>query len=113
MHEIGIVQDIFNTLREAYPERYNAIVKISLEAGLLSNLQPILIQNAFEAYILGDPQLQDTELDVSILPIIAYCKSCALPFEVLHHRFVCPCGQSSDTILQGEELRIKSVLFKT
>lgn len=113
MHEIGIVQDIFNTLREAYPERYEKIVKIRLEAGLLSNLQPILIQNAFEAYILDDPHFQDTELEVVVLPIIAYCNACAQTFEVKFHRFVCTCGQASDNIKQGEELRIKSVLFKT
>ena len=112
MHELGIVKDIFRTLEEAYPDRYEDIVKINLEAGLLSSLQPVLIQNAFEAYVLDDPRFQNTELEVSILPIIAYCKKCEKPFEVKYHRFVCDCGQPSDNIVQGEELRISQVTFQ-
>ena len=112
MHELGIVKDIFRTLEEAYPDRYEDIIKINLEAGLLSSLQPILIQNAFEAHVLDDVRFKDTELEVTILPIIAYCKNCDAPFEVKYHRFVCNCGEPSDTIIQGEELRISQVTFK-
>ncbi|NGM63992.1 hydrogenase maturation nickel metallochaperone HypA [Sphingobacterium sp. SGR-19] len=112
MHELGIVKDIFRTLEEAYPDRYESIVKINLEAGLLSSLQPILIQNAFEAYVMDDTRFKNTELEVSILPIIAYCKNCDKQFEVKYHRFVCECGQPSDTIIQGEELRISQVTFQ-
>lgn len=112
MHELGIVKDIFRTLEEAYPDRYEDIIKINLEAGLLSSLQPILIQNAFEAYVLDDTRFKHTELEVSILPIIAYCKNCDKQFEVKYHRFVCDCGEPSDTIIQGEELRISQVTFQ-
>lgn len=112
MHELSIVKDIFQTLEQAYPERYEDIIKINLEAGLLSSVQPVLIQNAFEAYILDDPHFRDTELEVSILPIIAYCQKCDARFEVKYHRFVCACGEPSDTIVQGEELRISQVTFK-
>lgn len=112
MHELSIVKDIFRTLEDAYPDRYEKISKIHIEAGLLSSLQPVLIQNAFEAYVLDDERFRDTELEVSILPIIAYCKKCEKPFDVQYHRFVCACGEPSDTILQGEELRISQVTFK-
>jgi len=112
MHELGIVKDIFQTLEEAYPDKYEDIIKINLEAGLLSSLQPILIQNAFEAYVLDDERFKDTELEVTILPIIAYCQNCDKQFEVKYHRFVCDCGQPSDKIIQGEELRISQVTFK-
>ena len=112
MHELSIVKDIFSTLQEAYPETYENITKIHIEAGLLSSLQPILIQNAFEAYVLDDPRFKDTELEVTILPIIAYCKKCDKEFDVHYHKFVCECGEPSDTIIQGEELRISQVTFK-
>ena len=111
MHELSIVKDIFNTLEDAYPDRYETITKIHIEAGLLSSLQPVLIQNAFEAYVLDDPRFKDTELEVTILPIIAYCRRCEKEFEVKYHTFVCECGEASDTIIQGEELRISQVTF--
>ncbi|MEN5055834.1 MULTISPECIES: hydrogenase maturation nickel metallochaperone HypA [Sphingobacterium] len=111
MHELSIVRDIFSTLEEAYPGRMQDIIKVEIEAGLLCNIQPILIQNAFEAYVLDEALFQDLELEVRLLPIIAYCKVCAMNFEVHYHRFVCTCGQPSDQIIQGEELRISKVLF--
>lgn len=112
MHETGIVQDMFDTLRDEYPERYQEIVKIQLEAGLLSNIQPILIQNAFEAYIMEDIRFKDTELEVKVLPILAFCEVCQQSFEVVFHRFVCDCGTPSTQVIQGEELRITQVTFK-
>lgn len=112
MHEIAIVKDIFSTLEQAYPETYENIAKITIEAGLLCNVQPILIQNAFEAFVLEETRFRETELEIELLPIIAYCKQCTSQFEVRFHKFVCVCGQSSDQIVQGEELRISQVIFK-
>ncbi len=112
MHETGIVEEIFDTLQQEYPDRYKLIVKIQLEAGLLSNIQPILIQNAFEAYVIDHPQFADVELEVKVLSIHAFCTNCKEAFEVLFHRFVCHCGTPSSQIIQGEELRISQVIFK-
>lgn len=112
MHETGIVQEIFDTLQQEYPDRYATIVKVQIEAGLLSNIQPILIQNAFEAYVIDQPQFAQVELEVKVLPIHAYCERCQEPFEVVFHRFVCDCGTPSGKVIQGEELRISQVIFK-
>lgn len=112
MHETGIVQEIFETLQQEYPSRYSSIVKIQLEAGLLSNIQPILIQNAFEAYVIDEPGFAHVELEVKVLPIHAFCNHCQKAFEVVFHRFVCACGKPSDQVIQGEELRISQVIFK-
>ena len=112
MHELSIVKDIFRTLEEAYPATHNDIVGIEIQAGLLSNIQPVLIQNAFEAYVEEYPVRRGIELEVSKLPIIAYCTSCESNFEVKFHRFVCECGKPSDKIVQGEELKISKVTFK-
>lgn len=113
MHEIPIVRDVVRTLEQAYPERFSAIVKVTLEAGLLSNVQPILIQNAFEAVRMEDERLAFIDLEVVQLPIIAYCAGCDRPFEVHHNRFVCSCGMPSRKLIQGDELRISRVEFLT
>ncbi len=113
MHEVPIVRDIFNTLQQNYTDRFDRIIKVQIEAGLLCNVQPILIQNAFEALILEEPHLAEIDLEVVLLPIIAHCESCKKDFEVVRHRFVCTCGAPSRTIVQGEELRISKVEFLT
>ena len=113
MHETGIIQEMFDLLQEEYPTRFQEIVKVQLEAGLLSNIQPILIQNAFEAYVLDHQRFQSVELEVKVLPILAFCDACKLSFEVVFHRFVCSCGKPSDKVVQGEELRITQIIFKS
>lgn len=111
MHEVSIVRDIIGTLEENYKERFHQISSVKIEAGLLCNVQPILIQNAFEALILEDKRLENIDLQVVLLPIIAHCKKCSKDFEVKLHKFVCHCGEPSRDIVQGEELRICQVEF--
>lgn len=111
MHEVSVVRNIFGTLQEAYPDTYQDISKVLVEAGLLSNIQPILIQNAFEALMQEEPGLADVELEVRLLPIIAHCTKCQKDFKVLQHRFICSCGTPSKKIVQGEELQISKVEF--
>ncbi|CAI9429758.1 Hydrogenase maturation factor HypA [Candidatus Ornithobacterium hominis] len=111
MHEISIVRNIISNLEEQYQDRLQEISKVKIEAGLLCNVQPILIQNAFEALILEDIRLENIDLEVVLLPVIANCKKCEKDFEVKLHKFVCSCGEPSRDIIQGEELRISQVDF--
>ena len=111
MHEVPIVRDIVKTLEEAYPESFDRIIKVQLEAGLLCSVQPILIQNAFEALMLEDKRLAEIDLEVVLLPVVAYCKRCEKDFEVKYNTFVCACGTPSNKIVQGKELRISKVEF--
>jgi len=112
MHELSIVKDIFETLEEHYDTRVEAIAKIQVTAGLLSNVQPVLIQNAFDAFIADTIAYKDIELEVVVNDIVAHCEHCNTDFPVCYHRFVCPCGQPSTTIVQGNELFISKVTFK-
>ncbi|MBB2953568.1 MULTISPECIES: hydrogenase maturation nickel metallochaperone HypA [unclassified Sphingobacterium] len=112
MHELSIVKDIFDTLEGHYGAKVEDIQKIQVTAGLLSNVQPVLIQNAFDAFILDNNGYMDMELEVVVNEIMAYCEHCQKKFPVLYHRFVCTCGQPSSTIVQGNELYISKVIFK-
>ncbi|MCW8314045.1 hydrogenase maturation nickel metallochaperone HypA [Sphingobacterium thalpophilum] len=112
MHELSIVKDIFDTLGSHYGSRVDDIQKIQVTAGLLSNVQPVLIQNAFDAFIIENAHYRDMEMEVVVNDIIAFCESCQKNFPVHFHRFVCDCGQPSNTIVQGNELYISKVIFK-
>lgn len=112
MHELSIVKDIFETLSAHYSTKIDDIQKIQVTAGLLSNVQPVLIQNAFDAFIADNRQYSDMELEVIVNDIIAHCDTCNTDFKVQYHRFVCPCGQPSTQIVQGNELFISKVIFK-
>ena len=113
MHELSIVKDIFDTLNEHYDSKIEDIEKVQITAGLLSNVQPVLIQNAFDAFIADNQNYNEIELEVLVNEIVAYCEHCHKNFEVKYHKFVCEdCSTSSSTIVKGNELFISQVIFK-
>jgi len=111
MHEISLVRNILKTLEEEFPSRVERIRCIQLTAGLLSNVQPILMQNAFEAVLLEEPKYNKATLQVEVLPILVYCDDCDKTTEVVNYTFACSCGKPSKNIVQGEELLISKVEF--
>jgi hydrogenase nickel incorporation protein HypA/HybF len=112
MHEISLVRNIFRTLEDEFPGGMNRIRGIHLTVGLLSNVQPILMQNAFEAVLEDEPRYNKTTLHVEVLPILIHCDDCDKTTEVKNYTFVCSCGKSSRNIVQGEELLISKVEFE-
>lgn len=112
MHEISLVRNIFRTLEEEFPNDMQRIRGIYLKAGLLSNVQPILMQNAFQAVLEDQPKYNQTSLHVEVLPILIQCDLCGQTSEVEQYRFVCShCGRPSRNVIQGEELLISKVEF--
>jgi hydrogenase nickel incorporation protein HypA/HybF len=111
MHEISLVRNILNTLADEFPDKVQQIVRIHLQAGILSNVQPILMQNAFEAIVEDEPKYARIKLEVEVLPILIHCDECDKTTEVEQYKFICPCGKPSRNIVQGEELMITQVEF--
>lgn len=111
MHEISLVRNILRTLEEEFPGRMGDLTRVQIKAGLLSNVQPLLLQSAFEAVAVDDPTYAKVRLDVVLLPILIRCGACGQTSEVEQYRFVCPCGAPSRDVVQGEELLISEVEF--
>ena len=113
MHEISLVRNIFKTLEDEFPGEIDKIRSIHLNVGLLSNVQPILMQNAFEAVLLDEPRYNKASLYVNVLPVLVHCDDCDKDSEVKHYKFACSyCGKPSKNIIQGEELLISKVEFE-
>lgn len=112
MHEISLVRSVFRTLEEEFPGQMPRIRGIYLKVGLLSNVQPILMQNAFAAVLEAEPAYRHTRLHVEVLPILVYCEACQTTTEVQQYRFVCGCGRPSKNVVQGQELLIGKVEFE-
>ena len=112
MHEISLVRNIFKTLEDEFPGEIQKIRGIHLTVGLLSNVQPILMQNAFEAVLLDEPKYNKASLQVEVLPVLIHCDDCDNDSKVEQYKFVCNfCGKPSKNIIQGEELLISKVEF--
>jgi hydrogenase nickel incorporation protein HypA/HybF len=112
MHEISLVRNIFKTLEDEFPVELDRVRGIHLLVGLLSNVQPILMQNAFEAVLASEPKYQNTSLHVEVLPVLIHCDDCDKDSEVQQYKFACSiCSKPSRNIIQGEELLISKVEF--
>jgi hydrogenase nickel incorporation protein HypA/HybF len=86
MHEISLVRTIFRTLEAEFPAaELDGLERIELKVGPLSNVETILLQNAFNAVVE----------------------------EVENYRFVCQCGRPCANVVQGNELMIERVIFKS
>jgi hydrogenase nickel incorporation protein HypA/HybF len=111
MHEISLVRNIFRTLEDEFPGEIDRVRQIHLTVGLLSNVQPLLMQSAFAAVLEDEPVYNKASLEVEVLPVLIHCSECGKVTEVQHYKFVCSCGKPSRNIIQGEELLIKKVAF--
>jgi hydrogenase nickel incorporation protein HypA/HybF len=111
MHEISLVRSIFRTLEDEFPGEMERIRGIHLSVGLLSNVQPVLMQSAFSAVLEDEPRYNKASLHVEVLPVLIHCSECDITIEVRNYRFVCSCGKPSRDIVQGEELLISKVEF--
>ena len=112
MHEISLVRNIFKTLEDEFPGEIEKVRTIYLRVGLLSNVQPILMQNAFEAVLLDEPKYNKATLNVEVLDVLVHCDDCDKDSEVQQYKFACSCcGKPSKNIIQGEELMISKVEF--
>ena len=112
MHEISLARNIFNTLQDEFPDKFDSIQTIYLNAGELSNVQPLLMESAFAAVLEDEPKYRHTKLQVNVLPIIVQCDVCNTQSTVKQYKFICSnCGSACKKIIQGDELLISKVEF--
>jgi hydrogenase nickel incorporation protein HypA/HybF len=112
MHEISLVQSIFRTLEEQFPEKMDNLLRVKIKAGLLSNVQPLLMQSAWDAVLECDPRYEGIKLDMEVLPVLIECEKCGKVSQVDDYVFICSCGEPCRNIIQGQELLISEVEFE-
>ena len=113
MHEISLVRNIFNTLESEFSqEELDAMTAIDLKVGLLSNVEPLLMQNAFEAVTTAGGKYRDVKLNVELIPIEIHCSGCNTNSIIEKYKFACnTCGKPNNNVVKGTELLIHRVHF--
>lgn len=113
MHEVSIVRSIIKTLEQEFEEeKMNRMKAIHIKVGILSNIEPRLLQNAYEAQSLSSPRYQNIQLHLEPTPLKIQCETCNTITQVEQYKFICGnCGRPSKNVIQGEELLIHKVEF--
>lgn len=111
MHEMGLVQNIFDiVLRTAEKNGIGKVLRINIRAGQLRAIVPEQLQFCFEILSKESPVLEEAKLVVETLPVKAKCRKCRNEFEVEEYRFVCPlCAHEEVDVIQGMELLVSNI----
>lgn len=109
MHEVGLVSNILDTLRDnAADHQITRITKIHLIIGKFSMVLPDSMQFAFESLRAEEVLFKDAELSIEEKELECLCNECKQTFAVgQSYAFVCPhCNSSNLQIISGRELSI-------
>jgi hydrogenase nickel incorporation protein HypA/HybF len=113
MHEASLIQNIFDILESKFSkEALGTLERIDLQVGLLSNVEPILMQSAFDAVKLAMNKYHNVVLNMEPVEIEIYCEACQAASRIVNYRFFCAhCGQANNNVIKGMELLIRKVHF--
>lgn len=114
MHETSIVNSIMRTLEQEFEaEKLHKMKAIHLKVGILSNIEPRLLHNAYSAYHITNPGYHHVALHVESTTLKIQCEVCAHITDVQNYRFICDnCDRPSKNVIQGEEMLIHKVEFE-
>ena len=110
MHEMSIAMSIVKIAeKEAKKARVSQFAAIDLEIGTLAGIEFDALEFVWEAAV-QKTVLERAEKRIRKIPAKARCGDCdkVYPLDFIHDN--CPdCGSFLKTILQGKELRVKSL----
>lgn len=111
MHELSIAESIVTNVRGVLPEDELATVReIHLRVGILSGIEPLLLQNAWSLLVAATP-FPEAELRIDPVDIEAFCSRCERSVPVVAYRFICPdCGSALNRVTAGNELHIHQIV---
>jgi hydrogenase nickel incorporation protein HypA/HybF len=111
MHEVGVMIEVIKTVENF--ARKNNLTKIDtlvLQIGELSSIIPRYIEACYPAAVDGT-MMQDTKLEIEILPGNGICRKCSKVFNLIENDNICPkCGSKDWEILCGKEFMIKEIV---
>ncbi len=110
MHELSVTQEIVNILvEEAHRHGVSHIRRVKLLLGSFSTFQPDAVNFYFEILKKDYPELQDTVMDIEMVPGKCRCRECGREFESNGDLLpVCPeCGSIFVDVLSGKDFIIE------
>ena len=93
-------------------EKLSRLKGIYVKVGILSNIEPRLLHNAYSDFHLTNPGYPDAELHIESTELKIQCEACNHITDVKNYRFICDvCQKPSKNVIQGEEMLIHKVEF--
>jgi hydrogenase nickel incorporation protein HypA/HybF len=106
MHELSITRNIVAIVDEA--ARGRRVCRVMLQIGKLSGVMPDAVLFCFDIVAQGTA-LHGARLDIEEIEARARCDTCGGESSLPHLGASCPCGSRRLTLIQGEELKIRTI----
>lgn len=112
MHELSIVMSIVDIAQEQAQQAHaSAIDEIELDIGTLSGIEMEALEFAWKEGV-RQTMLEYAVKKINSIQGRAKCMDCEAEFEINNYYDACPfCGEHLLNILQGKELRVKSLVI--
>ncbi len=110
MHEYSIVQALLNQCEEiAEQNEAEKITKVVTKIGVMSGVEPHLLQIAFDTFKEGT-KCDEAEFVMNIQKLKLHCNTCGEEFEIDEFRYQCRTCESLDVkVVDGEEMYLMSL----
>ncbi len=110
MHELGIMQNIVDTVQNyAKENNIKEVSKVILEIGRISGVVPEALEFCFDVCI-NDTVLEGAKLEIDRVAAVGKCKKCEEKFDLIENNFSCPvCSGNNWDMISGRELIIKGL----
>lgn len=111
MHELGVVLEVVKTVEQFVEENTvtGKLEKLVLQIGELSSIIPKYVEAVYPAAV-DKTILENTTLEIEVMPANARCKKCTKVFNAVEHRAICPkCESKEVELLSGREFFIKEI----
>ncbi|QNO16621.1 hydrogenase maturation nickel metallochaperone HypA [Alkalicella caledoniensis] len=111
MHELGVVMEVVKNVEQiAKDNKLTKIHTLVLQIGELSSMIPRYIEACYPAAVDGTI-LENTKLEIEVLPGNAICKQCNNVFNIIKCDGKCSnCQEQSWELLCGKEFMIKEII---
>ncbi len=113
MHESSLIVSLLRQVDELV-ETHQAtrVTEVRLEIGLLSNVEPILLREAFDR--LKNGTTKDAELMIDDIGLKCRCHACSTEFSAEQLKFLCPLCNSNDiAIISGDGVLLVSATLES
>jgi len=110
MHEYSIVQSLLDSCEEnAKQNNSDKIIKVIVKIGVMSGVEPDLLQTAFDTFKEGT-MCEGCEFIINIQPIVIQCHKCNTKSILDKNEYCCPVCQSVELdVLDGEDMFLMSL----
>ncbi len=110
MHEFSIVDSLLH-LAEEHASKHNAkkVTKLEIKIGVLSGVEPDLLQTAFDTFKEGTI-CEEAEFIMKIQTVVIKCQNCSFEGELKKDEYLCPkCKSGEIKIIDGEDMYLMSL----